>query len=435
MRDMFKYKFYLTCLILVFIPFLTAAQSDQSFCWGLTGQATNLTYENAHGTNWFNGNFSLLLGFRLNQVTLGLNTDIDYFSYNTSEDAVLALKGGWFDTRSLILAKFQIQPWFDLKMGLGGLLLWSSLNYNELGWISQKQGGISGLFNLGFNFSGFFAGLELQNKFDLLFVDQALNPGTLINTYYLGGLRFDFRPGTDWMTFFTTVNFLVWNSTTEAYAPSIWTTSIDFGIEISSDGTEEKSPPRQNLLIKNDNNQTTGSKNDKTRTKNNKNTNLNKNSTKNTTSTKNTNSNTTKNTNDIQNNSAVAPVKAQKDYESISPSLKMLNEASPGKAVNFPDLLFIEGKAEPSPGTNEILDYIAEILEARDNIIVAIAGYTEIFNEPEKEITVSSSRAQYIKQYLVAKGIDKSRLKINPVTHFALENSKTRIVISVIDLE
>jgi outer membrane protein OmpA-like peptidoglycan-associated protein len=427
---MLKYRRGLICLLIVFFPFLLTAESDSSFWWELTGQATNLTYEMTNKTLWFNANLSLLTALRLNIVTLGLENDVDYFSYNTSPEAAIALKGGWFNIRSLLVSDFHIQSWFDLKLGLGGLWLRSSLNYKNEGWVGQNQGGLSCLFNLDFDFPGFFAGIELQNKLDLLFADQSLSGGQFFNTYYSGGLRFDFRPGLSWMTFFTSFNVLYWKTVTEVFEPNIWTASIDFGLNFTSDNTNAKTPG-QNMLAKNNNRNSQKIKNNtlgKTNTANKKNTTI-------TNSAAKSGKNTGMHTDTAEKKNVVMPEKIQKDYASISPSLKQLNDSSPGKAINFPELVFKEGKTELLPGAAQILDNIAEILAARDNLIIAIAGYTEIFNEPEKEISVASSRAQFIKQYLISKGIEKSRLKINPVTHFALPNSKTRIVISIIDLE
>ena len=82
---------------------------------------------------------------------------------------------------------------------------------------------------------------------------------------------------------------------------------------------------------------------------------------------------------------------------------KKLNEFA--KAI-----LFDLGKATIKPQSAETLDNIVKVLNEFKNAKFSVEGYTDSTGNKAKNIKLSEARANSVKDYLVAKGIDPSRL-------------------------
>ncbi|MEG1615973.1 MAG: OmpA family protein [Bacteroidales bacterium] len=74
-------------------------------------------------------------------------------------------------------------------------------------------------------------------------------------------------------------------------------------------------------------------------------------------------------------------------------------------------VLFMEGSAKLSPKAEAILSRVAENLNNFPETDVTIVGYTSTTGTQQVNMDLSMSRAQNVMDYLVAKGVDATRMK------------------------
>jgi len=78
--------------------------------------------------------------------------------------------------------------------------------------------------------------------------------------------------------------------------------------------------------------------------------------------------------------------------------------------VTFKNLTFASGSANISGGSGTEVDNFAAILNTYPDVRINVNGYTDSSGDPAKNVTLSESRAVAVKNRLVAKGIDASRI-------------------------
>jgi outer membrane protein OmpA-like peptidoglycan-associated protein len=81
-----------------------------------------------------------------------------------------------------------------------------------------------------------------------------------------------------------------------------------------------------------------------------------------------------------------------------------------GIVLTIGDVLFAVGKATLSPEANRSVDKLAEFLEKNPNRGVLIEGHTDNTGSDALNMALSQNRADAVKDPLVAKGIDPSRI-------------------------
>ncbi|MES2880782.1 MAG: OmpA family protein, partial [Bacteroidota bacterium] len=74
------------------------------------------------------------------------------------------------------------------------------------------------------------------------------------------------------------------------------------------------------------------------------------------------------------------------------------------------NIFFITGSAKLSSKSNAALNEVAKILTDDANLKLSIEGHTDNVGKPDYNMTLSDNRANSVKQYLLKKGIDESRL-------------------------
>ena len=72
---------------------------------------------------------------------------------------------------------------------------------------------------------------------------------------------------------------------------------------------------------------------------------------------------------------------------------------------------FETGKATITPDSYPILDEVADVLIENPNIRIRVEGHTDSRGSAEYNLRLSQARADAVKQYLVSKGIDPSRIE------------------------
>jgi outer membrane protein OmpA-like peptidoglycan-associated protein len=71
---------------------------------------------------------------------------------------------------------------------------------------------------------------------------------------------------------------------------------------------------------------------------------------------------------------------------------------------------FVTASYKLSPKSNRALDNVAKILTDDPNLKLSIEGHTDNVGKDEYNQSLSENRAASVKEYLVKKGIDESRL-------------------------
>ncbi|RZL06513.1 MAG: OmpA family protein, partial [Pedobacter sp.] len=74
------------------------------------------------------------------------------------------------------------------------------------------------------------------------------------------------------------------------------------------------------------------------------------------------------------------------------------------------NILFATGSARLAASSNKGLNEVVKIMQEDADVLLAIDGHTDDVGKEEFNQTLSESRAASVKQYLVGKGIDESRI-------------------------
>lgn len=107
-------------------------------------------------------------------------------------------------------------------------------------------------------------------------------------------------------------------------------------------------------------------------------------------------------------------------------------QSSQDLKVALDDVLYSTGKATLKPSSNKTLDELMDILQQYDDIRIEIGGHTDDVGNAAKNMQLSEDRAHSVYDYLVGKGIDKSRLSYKgygdtmPVASNDTEDGKAR---------
>lgn len=86
-------------------------------------------------------------------------------------------------------------------------------------------------------------------------------------------------------------------------------------------------------------------------------------------------------------------------------------EIKAGEAIVMDNIIFKQGAASVSPESRPELNILYEYLASNKNAKIIVNGHTDKIGDPKKNVLLSQARANSIKKYLVAKGINKNRIK------------------------
>jgi OOP family OmpA-OmpF porin len=85
-------------------------------------------------------------------------------------------------------------------------------------------------------------------------------------------------------------------------------------------------------------------------------------------------------------------------------------QIDPPKEFTLSDVLFDTGKATLKPSSFKQLNDLAEVLTTKSTMIVEVQGHTDNVGKPEDNLKLSEERAKAVRDYLVKKGIDGTRI-------------------------
>lgn len=102
-------------------------------------------------------------------------------------------------------------------------------------------------------------------------------------------------------------------------------------------------------------------------------------------------------------------LKKSQEYKEYTVDIT-IKEIKAGKSFVVNNVFFDFSKANLKPESYYELDQIVKILKDNPNFKLEIAGHTDNIGTDESNMTLSQNRAASVVNYLIAKGIDKSRL-------------------------
>jgi outer membrane protein OmpA-like peptidoglycan-associated protein len=143
------------------------------------------------------------------------------------------------------------------------------------------------------------------------------------------------------------------------------------------------------------------------------------------------------------------PLKADTDGGSVNDGQELANKTNPldpaddvpkpktqtievGKAIVLEGIVFKSGKATIEPESETTLMMALSTLKDNSNIAVEIRGYTDNAGKPAANTKLSLRRAESVRSWLVAKGIDAQRLSVkgygpkNPIADNATPEGRAK---------
>ncbi len=102
---------------------------------------------------------------------------------------------------------------------------------------------------------------------------------------------------------------------------------------------------------------------------------------------------------DIELGAPVAAVKAAESAHTV------------GKEMTLGNLTFEPRKAKIDPGSYEELNTVVKMLQDYPSMIIQLEGHTDVGGDPKESMKLSQERVDAVKNYLMSKGISKSKVK------------------------
>lgn len=82
-----------------------------------------------------------------------------------------------------------------------------------------------------------------------------------------------------------------------------------------------------------------------------------------------------------------------------------------GKVMNLDNLIFSQGKAGIEPSSFEELNHVVNMLQTYPNMVIQLEGHTDVRGDAKQLMKLSQDRVDAVKNYLVSKGVGKSKVK------------------------
>lgn len=97
-------------------------------------------------------------------------------------------------------------------------------------------------------------------------------------------------------------------------------------------------------------------------------------------------------------------------YKEIQQDL-FLSPVETGQTVRLNNVLFILAKAEIIPESNAELNRVVELLKANPSIVIRLEGHTDDQGNDDFNLTLSQTRVEAIRNYLIQQGIASERIQ------------------------
>jgi outer membrane protein OmpA-like peptidoglycan-associated protein len=82
-----------------------------------------------------------------------------------------------------------------------------------------------------------------------------------------------------------------------------------------------------------------------------------------------------------------------------------------GQTIRLSHLIFLQGKSVIQSESFDELDEVVLMMRYNENLVIQLEGHTDNVGNTEKNMELSQDRVDEVKDYLVDKGISKSRVK------------------------
>ncbi|MDH4057391.1 MAG: OmpA family protein [Cyclobacteriaceae bacterium] len=83
-----------------------------------------------------------------------------------------------------------------------------------------------------------------------------------------------------------------------------------------------------------------------------------------------------------------------------------------GKVLRLDNLIFEVAKSKIDPDSYAELDLVVRMMDENKGMVIQLEGHTDYLGDPGKNMKLSEQRVEAVKDYLVARGIHKSRVKL-----------------------
>jgi OmpA-OmpF porin, OOP family len=91
--------------------------------------------------------------------------------------------------------------------------------------------------------------------------------------------------------------------------------------------------------------------------------------------------------------------------------IRELHLTPKGQTIRLTHLIFEQGKAVIDPASYGELDELAQLLKSHQKLVIQLEGHTDNLGNTSKNMELSKDRVDEVKEYLVDKGVAKSRVK------------------------
>jgi OmpA-OmpF porin, OOP family len=100
--------------------------------------------------------------------------------------------------------------------------------------------------------------------------------------------------------------------------------------------------------------------------------------------------------------------KVVRDIELNSGTVK---EHKVGEVLRLNNLIFQIGRSRISPESYEELDIVVGMMKDNPRMVIQLEGHTDYLGNPRDNMKLSQERVSAVKNYLVSKGVNKTRIK------------------------